>query len=129
MSTVLPGGNHLLVVIDYYSRWPEVAFMKKTDAKQVIKCVEGMFQTHGLPDSLRSDNCLPFASREFEQYLEYIGVDHKKGIPYWPQSNGEVEKNNATLLKIIRIAHFWKIKTGEMKYTTFYSSTETPCIL
>ena len=53
----IPGGNHLLVVIDYHSRWPEVAFMKKTDAKQVIKCVEAMFQTHGPP----------FASREFEQ--------------------------------------------------------------
>ena len=54
----IPGGNHLLVVIDYYSRWSEVAFMKKTNAKQVIKCVEAMFQTHGLP----------FASSEFEQY-------------------------------------------------------------
>ena len=102
--------------------------MKRTDAKQVIKSVEAMFQNHGLPDSLRSDNGPPFASREFEQYLEYIGVDHKKGIPYWPQSNGELEKYNATLLKIIRIAYL-EIKTGDMKYTTFYSSTETPPIL
>ena len=43
----VPGGNHLLVLIDYYSRWPEVAFMKKTDASKVIRVLEHMFQTHG----------------------------------------------------------------------------------
>ena len=52
----VPGGNHLLVLIDYHSRWPEVAFMKKTDASKVIRVLEHMFQTHSLPDSLRSDN-------------------------------------------------------------------------
>ena len=45
----VPGEHHLLVVVDYYSRWPEVTFMKKTDAENVIKCLEKMFRTHGLP--------------------------------------------------------------------------------
>ena len=41
-----------------------------------------------------------------------MAVDHKKGIPYWPQSDGEVERFNKTLLEIIRIAQLqgknWK---------------------
>jgi len=28
----------------------------------------------------------------------------KKGVPYWPQSNGEVEGGNETILKIVQIA-------------------------
>ena len=63
-----------------------------------------MFRTHGLPDSVRSDNGPPFASKEFEGFVDYLGVEHKKGVPYWLQSNGEVERCNETLLKIIRIA-------------------------
>ena len=36
--------------------------------------------------------------------LKYLGIEHKKGVPYWPQSNGKVERCNETLLKIVRIA-------------------------
>ena len=28
------GGDHLLVIIDYYSRWPEVVLLEKTDASR-----------------------------------------------------------------------------------------------
>ena len=57
----------------------------------MIKSMEAIFRTHGLPEALRSDNGPPFASKEFESFLEYLGISHKKGIPHWPQSNGEVE--------------------------------------
>ena len=60
----IPGGNHLLVVIDYFSRWPEVISVPKTDAHNIIKSMESIFQTHGLPESVRSDNGQPFASAE-----------------------------------------------------------------
>ena len=108
----IPKKGHLLVVVDYYSKWPEIAFLTKTDAGTVIKCMESMFCTHGLPETLRSNNGPPFAAREFEGFLEYLAIDHKKGIPYLPQSGGEVERLNKTLLKVIRIAQLqgkdWK---------------------
>ena len=65
----IPGGNHLRVLIDYYSRWAEVVFMTNTEASRVIKCLESIFQTHGLPDTIRSDNRPPFASNEFNSIL------------------------------------------------------------
>ena len=37
----------------------------------------------------------PIASEQFETFLEYLGIQHKKGVPYWPpQSNEEVERCN-----------------------------------
>ena len=117
--------GHLLVVVDYYSKWPEIAFLTKTDAGNVIKCMESMFRTHGLPEILRSDNGPPFASREFEGFLEYLSIDHRKGIPYWPQSDGEVERLNKTLLKAIRIAQLqgkdWKREVQDFLFQ--YRST------
>ena len=100
-------GDHLLV-IDYFSRRPEVFFMKKTDASHVIKCIGTAFNTHGLPHSLITDNGPPFASHDFESFLSDLAVDHKKGIPYWSQSNGEVERFNEALLKIVRITKLEK---------------------
>ena len=62
----------------------------------------------------------PFSSREFKGFLEYLGIVHKKGVPYWPQSNGEVERCNATLLKIIRIARVerrdWKKELSDFLF-------------
>ena len=55
----IPGGNHLLVVIDYFSHWPEVICVPKTDAQHILKSMESIFQTHGLPESIRGDNGQP----------------------------------------------------------------------
>ena len=121
----IPKKGHLLVVVDYYSKWPEIPFLTKTDAGTVIKCLQSMFYTHGLPETLRSDNGPPFASREFEGFLDCLAIDHKKGIPYWPQSDGEVERFNKTLMKIIRIAQLqgkdWK--GGVQDFLFQYRST------
>ena len=40
------------------------------------------------------------------------GLEDIKGITYWPQSNGEVENHNKTLLKMARIA---KIESKEFR--------------
>jgi len=60
--------------------------------------MEAIYRTHGLPETLRSDNGPQFASKEFEGILEYLGISHKKGVLYWPQSNGEVERGNETIM-------------------------------
>lgn len=109
----ISNGKHLLVVADYYSCWIEAILLKKTDANHVVRSSEAIFATHGLPQTIHSDNGLLFVSKEFEGFLEYLGIEHKKGVPYWPQSNGEVERCNETLLKIVRIARlegkdWWK---------------------
>ena len=63
----------LVVVVDYYSRWQAVTFLKKTDAENVIKCLEKMFRTHGLPDTIRTDNGPPFRSEKILNIPEQHG--------------------------------------------------------
>ena len=95
----------MFVVVDYYSRWPEVMWLKNISAKTTIKCLKSMFTTHGLPDVIRMDNGLQFVAAELSAFCEYLGIKHLKGIPYWPQSNGEVERFNGTVMKIVRVAN------------------------
>ena len=121
-------GEHLLVVVDYRSRWMEAILLKKADAQHVIKSMEAIFRTHGLPGTVRSDDGPPFELKEFEAFLEYLGIEHKKGVPYWPQSNGEVERCNETLLKLCGFPDL-KRETGGRPFRTFCFSTELLHIL
>lgn len=46
--------------------------------------MEGIFQTHSIPESVHSENGPPFATTEFESFLDYLGMVDLKGIPYRP---------------------------------------------
>ena len=54
---------------------------------------------------MRTDNGPNLVSNEIEDYLKEMGVEHRHTTPLWPRANGEVERQNRTLLKAIRAAH------------------------
>ena len=101
----LPSGEHIMVVIDYYSRFFEIAYMKSITAEKTVKELENMFLIHGLPNSIKSDNGPQFISQVFADFCNQNGIKHMRVIPRWPQANGEVERQNASLMKRIRIAY------------------------
>lgn len=100
----LPSGENLLVVVDYYSRYFEVVILKSTTSAKIIDSLKPIFSRFGVPYTLKTDNGPQFVSDEFEAYLAENGIEHRKAPPLWPQANGEVERQNRTLLKVIRIA-------------------------
>ena len=100
----MPTGEYLLVVIDYYSRYYEVEILMSVTASQIISRLEKIFAVHGLPVTLTSDNEPQFRSEEFEHYLVSNGILHHKVTPQWAQANGEVERQNRSLLKSMRFA-------------------------
>lgn len=70
------GGSYLLVVIDNYSRYPEVQLLHSTSAKAVIPHLDRIFSTFGIPKVLCSDNGPPFNSAEFKQFAAHLGFHH-----------------------------------------------------
>ena len=100
----LPSGHSVLVVIDYYSRYYEIEITKDTSSEKMIDSLENIFLRHGLPLCIRSDNGPQFTSAKFEQYLRDIDVKHLRTTPLYPAANGEVERQNRSLMKRIRIA-------------------------
>ena len=100
----LPSGHSILVVVDYYSRYYEYTLMTSTTTVKVIDDLEEIFSRHGLPRTIKSDNGPQFTSGEFQEYYVQNGIMHLRTTPKWPQANGEVERQNASLMKRIRIA-------------------------
>ena len=101
----LPSGENLLVLVDYHSRWIEVNVVRATTSKIIIQRLDAQFARYGIPKSLRTDNGPNLVSSEIEDYLKEMGVEHRHTTPLWPRANGEVERQNRTLLKAIRAAH------------------------
>jgi hypothetical protein len=101
----LPTGEYLFVIIDAYSRFPEVEIVHSTSAKAIIPKMDRIFSTHGIPDTLRSDNGPPFTSNEIREYMQENGINHKKITPLWPQANSEAERFMKPLMKAIRSAN------------------------
>ncbi|XP_022809256.1 uncharacterized protein K02A2.6-like [Stylophora pistillata] len=73
----LPSGEHLLVLVDYYSRWIEVDVIRTTSSKTIIHCLNAQFARHGLPKGLRTDNGANVVSKEVEDYLNEMGIEHR----------------------------------------------------
>lgn len=101
----LPTGESILVVVDYYSRFLEVAILKSTTSTKIIEAITPMFARFGVLFSLRTDNGPQFVSEEFESFLQAHGVEHRRTTPLWPQANDEVERQNRSLLKSLQIAN------------------------
>ena len=97
-------GDYLLVIIDAYSRFPEVEIVRSTAMKAIIPKLDRVFAVHGIPYVVRSDNGPPFNGEEFARYMKLLGVKHKPVTPVWPQANGLVESFNKPLNKAITSA-------------------------
>ena len=121
----LPNGEYVLVIVDYFSRYFEVNFIRRVTSTVIVRCLEKMFTTHGLPYSIKTDNGRQFVSEELETFLEEHGIEHRTSTPYWPQANGEVEQQNRTLLKTLKIAHAQKLNIHHElnKFLIAYRST------
>ena len=100
----LPSGEYLLVIVDYYSRFFEVDILKTVTSEKIIEAMDHRFTTHGYPVSMKADNGPQFISQMFEEYLNENGIQHRRTTPLWPQANGEVERQNSTLIKSMKIA-------------------------
>ena len=118
-------GEYLLVVIDAYSRFPEVEIVKSTSAVSTIAKFERIFATHGLLHIIKSNNGPPFNSNNIRLYMKENGIKHQRITPLWPQANSEVENFMKPMEKAIRAACIEK-KTGAKNCSVFYSIIEPP---
>ncbi|MCO5548324.1 hypothetical protein L7F22_001781 [Adiantum nelumboides] len=97
------GKLYILVAIDYMTRWVEAQSVAKVNEKTVSKFV----YTHiccrfGTPLEIVSDNGLGFRRGLLTEVCEELKISHRHSTPYYPQSNGLVEKANGIIAGIIR---------------------------
>ena len=60
-------GRDYLLVVDYFSRDPEVACLSSKNSEAVIMAIKDMFARHGIPERLIADN-MPFNNVKFKDF-------------------------------------------------------------
>ncbi|CAM5161152.1 unnamed protein product [Natator depressus] len=106
--------RYAITSIDYFSKWPEVAFTSQISSAKVIKFLSSVFSREGNPKELVSDNGSQFTSLEFETFLAERNILHRRSSLYFPQANGEIERFNRSLKESLQTA-----KLEERLWITF----------
>lgn len=85
-------GNNFFVLIDAFSKWPEVFITRDMTSTTTIQKCRQVFSTFGIPEVIVSDNGRHFRSHEFANFLQVNGIEHKTTAPFYPATNGQAER-------------------------------------
>jgi uncharacterized protein YoxC len=97
----LKGYKYLFNAIDMSTRFIySVALKNKTDA-EVLNGFKKIYN-QSKPKAIRSDNGSEFINQKFKEYLEKNGIKQILGEAGKPQSNGMIERANATIKELIQ---------------------------
>ena len=109
-------GDHILVVMDGLTRYPEAVVVRGTSAEDNIHAFSEIFSRHGVPEILHSDNGPPFNGRDshlLQQYFQNFGIQH---LP-----NHSAEDPEATGLVEAFMKHIKKLfHTSSISHTDPY---------
>nr|XP_027209716.1 uncharacterized protein K02A2.6-like [Penaeus vannamei] len=85
-------GHTFLIVVDSFSKWPEVIPMISTTAYSTVRVLMSLFATHGIPEQIVLDNGPQFVSSEFDSFCKGNNIKHIRNAPYHSATNGETER-------------------------------------
>ncbi|GJW79081.1 putative ribonuclease H-like domain-containing protein [Tanacetum coccineum] len=99
------GKKYILVIVDDYSRFTWVKFLRtKDETPALIINLSKQLQV-GLNKTVRfvrTDNGTEFVNKALTDYYESVGITHEKTVLRTPQQNGVVEQRNRTLVEAAR---------------------------
>lgn len=97
LATVLDGASR------YVAHWEIGQSMKETQIELVIQRAREKFP--GQSPRIISDNGPQFIAREFKEFVRLTGMTHVRTSPYYPQSNGKLERWHGSLKsECVRVA-------------------------
>ncbi|XP_024010475.1 uncharacterized protein LOC112085489 [Eutrema salsugineum] len=95
-------GNHILVAVDFVSKWVKAVASPTNDSKVVVKLFKSIiFPRFGVPRVVISDGGSQFVNKTLEGLLRKHGVKHKIASPYYLQTSGQVEVSNRQIKAIL----------------------------
>ncbi len=90
-------------MVDNFTKFAVAAPYKNADARETCKLImEYWVSPYGAPIAIQPDNGPQFAASLTAEFLQLIDVIQVHSTPYHPQTNGLVERQNRTLINLLR---------------------------
>ncbi|KAL0199491.1 hypothetical protein M9458_008031, partial [Cirrhinus mrigala] len=96
------GHEHILVIVDYATRYPEAVLLRKATAKNIARELLLLFSRVGIPSEILTDQGTLFMSRLMADLAQLLKVKQLRTSVYHPQTDGLVERFNQTLKQMLR---------------------------
>ena len=96
------GNRYVLVMVDTLTKWAEAVAMPNETAETVARVlVEHVVCRLGAPAQIHSDQGRQFEAELFRQMCTLLGIRKTRTTPLHPQSDGQTERLNRTLLDLL----------------------------
>jgi putative transposase len=79
----------------YTVHWEIRETMTEVDVEQIVQRAREKFP--GVTPRIISDNGPQFIAKDFKEFIRICGMTHVKTSPYYPQSNGKIERWHRTI--------------------------------
>ena len=93
--------SNYLLVVDYYSRYIEVAKLTSTSSNDVIRHLKSIYAHHGTPESVMSGNGPQYFAASFNNFAKEYRFTHITSSPRYPQVNGAAERAVKTVKELL----------------------------
>jgi transposase InsO family protein len=100
-ADVNDGASWILNIIDCFSKFMFCFALQSKSGQEVVNALRGLFMTEGAPAILQSDNGKEFVNANMKDLLNEENIQHIRGRPRHPQSQGQVERANQTLVRML----------------------------
>ena len=115
--TVSNGFNHLLTIVDRFTRWPVAIPIANITAETVADAfAHGWVATYGVPVAITTDRGSQFLSSIWTQLMSQWGIKTLTTTAYHPEANGLVERLHRRLKEALialsndhPVEWFWKL--------------------
>ena len=100
----MTGYNQVLVMIDQFTKYAEAAPCMTASAEETCDhLINVWIARHGCPITFQSDNGKAFVGDLKKELMKRSQVAHVHSTTYHPQTNGLVERQNRTLVSMLRV--------------------------
>jgi transposase InsO family protein len=115
-------------ILDGYSRsvvhWDIREKMEEIDIEIILQAAREKFP--GVEPQLISDNGPQFIAKDFKHFVRLCGMKHVRTSPYYPQSNGKIERFHRTIksqcIRPLTPLSLDDAKRGVEKFVTEYNT-------
>jgi len=111
--------KYVLLIVDALTKFMKLYAVKTTTSRETIRCLKDYFSAYSKPKTLISDRGTSFTSKEFEDFVKEINIQHVKIATASPQANGQVERYNRILAPALGKLYDgkdWHKSLREIKY-------------
>lgn len=127
------GWYYLSTVLDDYSRkilsWKLFTTMNAQDVQETLDMARELTYVDKVHvkhrPRLLSDNGPCYLSKDLKDYLDEHGMEHSRGKPYHPQTQGKIERYHQSMKNVIKLDHYFMVSELEEKiaeWVEFYNT-------